>query len=547
MHLNGYWFDRLVNPTISWYACGPTVYDSAHLGHARNYILTDIMRRTLEEYFGFEVIYAMNITDIDNKIIVQSQAKTNEEMKEFTTRMEEEFWNDMALLNVKKPDVVLRVSEMIPQMIEYIEKIIENGYAYCNQHDEIYFDTEKYSQTFHYDGTKEIDKNSSVAQNEIKRNARDFALWKTNSNSSSNVQWTSSSSSTIGWTSPWSSRKGRPGWHIECTTIASFVFGNHIDIHSGGIDLQFPHHTNEEAQANAYATTTITAASLTESTSATTSLTESTSAAASLTKSTSATASLTTNRWVSSWVHIGHLHIDGCKMSKSLKNFITIRDALKEMSSRELRLLFILGANWDSTQTLNMNYATETRAHDQSIVEFFRTVQSLKMQMTKNSLQQFKYRDGNHEFIKTWHNTKQSIDAALRQNLNLREAMHLILNLIHETNKVINTKQVSTIVILKVASFIEWFTTRVFGLEYTVGGDTTTAAAVDTISTSATNSIKQPLVEALVDFRTTIRTLLKQKAPPKDFYKACDHVRDSVGPSLGIKIMDDGSYPFVLE
>jgi cysteinyl-tRNA synthetase len=571
---------------ITWYACGPTVYDSAHLGHARNYVLSDIMRRILESYFGFQVFFVMNITDIDDKILFRSKAKSIEEMKQFTFRIEKEFWQDLDALNVQRPDHVVHVTDQIPQMIQYIEKIIQNGYAYVNSFGDVYFDTEKYSQKYSYPNeTSHTEGNIYLSKEIQKKHPNDFALWKSLYTLDEKVDMENDLSTTrnltnspIGWSNPWSTHLGRPGWHIECSTIASGVFGPHIDIHSGGIDLKFPHHANEEAQANAYyCRSTESSAEGAESArkAANSVILESATASATTVASTTsndttkdsttsqdstapATTATTAEKvpWVSSWIHIGHLHIDGLKMSKSLKNFITIQDALKQMSSRELRLLFILGANWNSTQSLNRNYTTEVRSLDKTLQEYFGMIQHLERKLKQQKEQKEKENgsddNGNgfpKSFLSYWLETKTRIDQAFRNNLNMREAMLALLDLIHESNRVAavatsnststatataTTSTTTAIVLMKAAADIQYLVETVFGLQYT-----TKSKDYHSQEENLTSAIT-----ALVDFRTQIRSLAKKKAPMKDYFIACDYVRDIVAPSLGIRIMDNGSYPF---
>lgn len=234
---------------ISWYACGPTVYDDAHLGHARTYVTTDIIRRLLQDYFHIPVRFAMGMTDIDDKIITKGSTiglKTIDEYKQFTRRMEREFVADMDALNVQRPDATLRVTEHIPEIIEFVTTLIKAGHAYVAT-DGVYFAYNNLPVDHQYDRfgnlgllnshdniIESIRSHSATSQHD-KRDSRDFALWKL-----------CTAGDTIGWDSPWG--KGRPGWHIECSTMTYQYFGTRLDIHSGGIDLQFPHHTNEIAQ-----------------------------------------------------------------------------------------------------------------------------------------------------------------------------------------------------------------------------------------------------------------------------------------------------------
>lgn len=235
---------------LTWYSCGPTVYDSAHLGHARTYVTTDIIRRILLNKFHYEVNFAMGMTDIDDKILHKAKSAeyyANESVMDKTLRVarlyENEFLQDMDAMNILRPNVILRVTEHINEIIEYLEDIESKGYTYLIE-DGLYFDLSAFERKHEYgkldsnvSSSRELNENEN--RNEIvgkdkKRNPRDFVLWKTAKEGEPN------------WSSRWG--PGRPGWHIECSAMTQAYFGRNLDIHSGGIDLKFPHHSNEIAQ-----------------------------------------------------------------------------------------------------------------------------------------------------------------------------------------------------------------------------------------------------------------------------------------------------------
>ncbi|XP_057563003.1 probable cysteine--tRNA ligase, mitochondrial isoform X2 [Hippopotamus amphibius kiboko] len=257
----------------SWYSCGPTVYDHAHLGHACSYVRFDIIRRILTRVFGCNVIMVMGITDVDDKIIKRAN-EMNVSPASLANLYEEDFKQDMAALKVLPPTVHLRVTENIPQIIAFIERIIGNGHAYSTVKGNVYFDLQSRGDKYGRLVGVAPGPMGEPADSD-KRHASDFALWK------------AAKPREPSWASPWGD--GRPGWHIECSTIASLVFGSRLDIHSGGIDLAFPHHENEIAQCEAFHQC---------------------------------------QQWGNYFLHSGHLHMKGKeeKMSKSLKNYITIKN-----------------------------------------------------------------------------------------------------------------------------------------------------------------------------------------------------------------------------
>lgn len=282
--------------TCNWYACGPTVYDDAHIGHARTYVCSDIIRRIMTHKFHVKVNYSMGLTDIDDKIIDKSIAKgfkNWDEVRNMTNAYASEFMEDMSMLNVLKPYSILKVTDHVEEIIVYIENIVRNGYAYIIPNSGVYFDVNKLGDEYGKLGFgKQTDVHSNVNSTNVsleKKDVRDFALWKFTNQGIKGMEDPDNStvsSFKFDFESPWG--RGRPGWHIECSALTHTLFGSKVDIHSGGIDLLFPHHTNEIAQCEAH----------------------------------------NGKPWVRYWIHIGHLYIDGRKMSKSLKNFITIREFL---------------------------------------------------------------------------------------------------------------------------------------------------------------------------------------------------------------------------
>jgi len=235
-------FSHDKNVPIKWYTCGPTIYSDAHIGHARTFISFDVIRRVMM-HFGYEIIYVMNITDIDDKIINKvkeiGDANTNS-YYDFIKKMENSFWNDMDKLNNLRPTVVTRVTEYIDKIKNYIQKMEDNDLIYVIN-GTVYIDSEKYkAKGFKWDifGRATTTEFTDCEFSSDKKNNADFSLWK------------AAKPGEITFDSKWG--KGRPSWHIECSTMSKDILGSHIDIHSGGIDLIYPHHNNEIIQSISY-------------------------------------------------------------------------------------------------------------------------------------------------------------------------------------------------------------------------------------------------------------------------------------------------------
>lgn len=356
------------DPWISWYACGPTVYADAHIGHARTYVALDILRRAAEALTGKPVLFQMGITDVDDKIIAAAAAAGTDPAS-FAAHFERRFMTDMAALGVLPPTACTRVTEHIESIVVYVARIVDAGFGYVAA-DGVYFRVEALGADVygklrpsagHGDAAAPIDEEFDAARGAgsspvvavadgvpaTKLDRRDFALWKLtrrgdaggagadriasrnsnrNSNSDSNIN--SSSSAVLDWPSPWG--RGRPGWHIECSAMTHAVLGPRLHVHAGGIDLAFPHHCNEIAQAEAHNGL----APLAKADAAAIAVGEAHGGAGSDDEPRCCAdhGALDHGRWVATWLHTGHVHIDGRKMSKSLKNFITVRAMLAELA-----------------------------------------------------------------------------------------------------------------------------------------------------------------------------------------------------------------------
>jgi len=276
-------FEPITPGIVRMYVCGPTVYDYSHLGHARTYVAFDVIKRYLM-LKGYDVIHVQNITDIDDKIINRAREE-GISWREVADRFTKDYLESLEKLNIHV-HIHPRVSEHIKDIIEFIEDLIEKGYAYVAPSGSVYFDVDKYDDYGRLSGRlrKELWSQEEEFVKE-KKNPYDFALWKA---AKPGEPW---------WESPWG--KGRPGWHIECSVMSSKYLGEQFDIHGGGQDLIFPHHENERAQSEAR---------------------------------------FGKKPWVKYWLHAGLFRVSGEKMSKSLGNIITLKEAFKKWKPEVIRL-----------------------------------------------------------------------------------------------------------------------------------------------------------------------------------------------------------------
>ncbi|KAG0655612.1 hypothetical protein C6P46_000780 [Rhodotorula mucilaginosa] len=637
-------FVTKVPGVVTWYNCGPTVYDASHMGHARNYMAQDIMRRILRDFFGYEVNFVMNITDVDDKIIVrgrqshllqrytaectsspdgptasrviaetstawaayvnkyiaklpagqtqeddfataeaawkriQTQAQNAEwheaqkladekftmhfasvasgyagiqaakgkqdsgsvSVADLTTLIEANrdalglwldkqfgadvtdpavfrdlaaFWEDsffksMSALHIERPTTLTRVSEYIPEIVKFVEGIVERGYAYEGG-GSVWFDTVKFEgakggsdghEEWHHSyaklqpwskGNREL-----LEDGEGKRSSADFALWK------------SSKPGEPAWDSPWG--RGRPGWHIECSVMASDVLGSGMDVHSGGVDLAFPHHDNELAQSEAFHDC---------------------------------------RQWVNYFLHTGHLHIEGLKMSKSLKNFITIDDALEKFTARQMRFAFLL-QTWNARLDFKESVMQEVRSAESLLNNFFVVVKARDTEAKDMG----SYSDGRHHYeehekdlLARLQDAQYAFRVALCDSFDTPTAIQILLDTVSATNAYLSRgrKNVNIGVLLAVS---EWLTRmlRMFGLgegpatdargQAIIGWGQAAQGSAD--ASFDRESVLMPYLRALSGFRDQVRQLAMSGAASSEFLALSDRLRDEDLVDLGVALDD---------
>lgn len=272
-------------PKVTMYVCGPTIYDYFHIGNARSFVMSDILRRYLE-YKKYDVTFAMNLTDVDDKLI----KKANEEnvtVEKVAEKYADAFFEDITKLGIKKADIYPKATEHMTEIVDLIKNLVDKDYAY-NIDGNVFYDIHKFKEYGKLSGKniEDLESGARIEINDEKKNPLDFSLWK---KAKPNEPY---------WESPWGN--GRPGWHVECSAMSMKHLGQTIDIHAGGNDLVFPHHENEIAQSEACCTP----------------------------------------EFVKYWVHFGFLNINQEKMSKSLGNFFTTREILKKYSANAIRYFF---------------------------------------------------------------------------------------------------------------------------------------------------------------------------------------------------------------
>lgn len=366
-------FTPLEDGKVKIYACGPTVYNYFHIGNARPFVVFDTLRRYLI-HLGYDVKFVQNFTDVDDKIINKAKEE-GVSATELSGRYIKEYFDDAEALNVLPADIHPKVSEHIEDIIEFIKTLISKGYAYEADGD-VYYATRKFKEYGKLSNQRvdDLESGSRIAIGEVKRDPLDFALWKAQKEESE-----------IAWDSPWG--KGRPGWHIECSTMSRKHLGPTIDIHGGGQDLIFPHHENEIAQSEA----------------------------------------CNGEPFAKYWMHNGYITVDGVKMSKSLGNFFTVRDIRKEFDGDFIRF-FLLSVHYRNP----INFSdTEMNSVKQGYDRIRNAIENLEF-IAKNGNDEMT--DAEKNDLKDFVNLEQKFEDAMSDDLNTADAIASIFEMVSHAN-----------------------------------------------------------------------------------------------------------------
>jgi cysteinyl-tRNA synthetase len=521
---------------VNWYQCGPTVYAESHMGHARTYVGLDIIRRILTDYFGYQITLCQNVTDIDDKIIIRS-TEANIEFTELASKYEHEFLQDMQTLGVLMPDIMTRVSEYVPEIVSFIQVLVDKGIAYETS-SSVYFSVQSFEAAGHTYGKlmpEQIGNLKLLAEGEgsltaadEKRASSDFVLWKKTRNTvkaknKEGEKYEDKEVKEPSWDSPWG--PGRPGWHIECSVMSYHALQaktaqaandtsspapgsfQTIDVHAGGVDLKFPHHENEIAQSEAF---------------------------------------LHTKQWVNYWLHTGHLNIDGSKMSKSLKNFISIRGALEHYTVRQIRFCFLLH-KYNVMMDYSAHTMTESIHTERVFSEFFHNVKAVLRKLHPLSKQPQHVSALEKELLRALKSAEEQVFIALADDFDTPRALNILQDLIRTTNKALEVIQqqsevvLSTVVLSSVARYITHIL-KVFGLipqgiEIGFPLEDGSSNAGETGVGAGREEILAPLLDALSKFRMEVRAAAIA-GDTKAVLQCADALRDDILPELGVRLED---------
>lgn len=374
-------FKTIEENKVKMYVCGPTVYNYIHLGNARPIVVFDTLARYFE-HKGMKVEFVQNFTDVDDKIINKSMEEGTS-ASEVSEKYIKYFFEDISKLNILESVKRPKVTENMAEIIEIIQKLIDNGFAY-EKNGDVYFEVKKYKDYGKLSNQKieELELGARIDVSEIKKNPVDFALWKKKKDGEPF------------WESPWG--QGRPGWHIECSAMAKKYLGDTFDIHGGGQDLVFPHHENEIAQSKcAYH-----------------------------------------GNFANYWLHNGFIQINGDKMSKSLGNFFLLREILEKFSGNVVRL-FILSTHYRKPINFSFENMEDTKKALQNIVKSMNKFENIVEKYKNEKIENVKI----SEFSQKINEFDKKFEEAIDEDMNTPQALATIFDQIRETNKFISTNE----------------------------------------------------------------------------------------------------------
>ena len=363
-----------LNPgKVNMYVCGPTVYNYFHIGNGRTFIVFDTIRRYME-YRGYEVNFVQNFTDIDDKMINKANEE-NTTVKEIGDKYICEYYKDADGLNIKRATTNPRATEYISEIIEFVSGLIEKGYAY-EVNGDVYFRTKKFEGYGQLIGQNldDLQAGARINVDERKEDPMDFAIWK------------AQKPGEPAWECPWG--LGRPGWHIECSCMAKKLLGDTIDIHAGGMDLAFPHHENEIAQSEA----------------------------------------LTGKKFAKYWMHAAFLNVNNQKMSKSLNNFLTARDALKQYDADVIRFLMLSGH-----YRIQLNFSSDLLESAKASVErLYNAIGNLENLISE--VKNEKMTDEEVKYLESLGTYRQRYIEKMDDDFNTADAISVLFDLIRDIN-----------------------------------------------------------------------------------------------------------------
>ncbi|QCX34827.1 cysteine--tRNA ligase [Caloramator sp. E03] len=364
---------------VKMYVCGPTVYNFFHIGNARTFIVFDTIRRYFE-YRGYNVKFVQNFTDIDDKMI----KRANEEgttVKDIAEKYINEYYKDADDLNIKRATVNPRATEFIDEIIKFIKDLVDKGFAYVVDGD-VYFETKKFKEygKLSHQNLEDLEAGARIDVDERKKDPMDFALWK------------AQKPGEPAWESPWG--LGRPGWHIECSTMASTLLGETIDIHGGGVDLTFPHHENEIAQSEAR----------------------------------------NGKPFARYWMHCAFLNVNNQKMSKSLNNFFTAREILEKYDSEVVRL-FMLSGHYRNPINFSIDLLDQAKA---ALDRLYNTIGNLEHII--ETAEERELNDEEKAFLNKLYGYKDRYIEVMDDDFNTADGISVIFDMVRDINSNINEK-----------------------------------------------------------------------------------------------------------